>query len=503
MKRIIYFILSVVMIASLTACGNSIPGETTKSLETTSVSLTLPAPQTETLYTEETFEIPSGNVLTENFKYTLSSDYVSEVNMYANSARSKVISSGALAYLDRKELFGTESKTGETSGYCYCIFNESTMTLNPICSDTTCKHSDYNCIARDLALVRGINYCTVVSDRIIKTDYDTETIFLTYYDLGGNIQHVAEFSVSDLLLPNGSPAEKYIISVASTCRYENRVFFDVTNYTSSDVAEAFDELGYYVPGGIFYHWILCLDLAAGDIYPVGGFRVTRPDSLFVTFLEAAEGEISFRYGKNDYYRCNTKNGVTEKFDTAAIINALKITGKTENNSILSEFLPVKGIISLTNDLSSGENSSKKYFDINTLEEIIPTETEMIEINNHGGLKSEFMYNGEKFCMIKESNGKDYRLLGSGTEITGTTEITKNREGDEGKYNLHDAFETEKGFVYYLIKRGTPDTVTKTENGIQVNYFKPHEMVYISKADLIDGGEVTPLYYNAETGVFAE
>ena len=151
MKRAITLTLAILMLLSLAACGGVSPEETTEAT-TEKTAATTTTINTEILFTNEPLEIPSEKIVPETGKYTLSSDYISKINRYISTDKSKVISGGALAYLDCKDLFGTESKSGETSGYCYCIFDEETMSLKPICSDENCSHDGDNCFARNLYL---------------------------------------------------------------------------------------------------------------------------------------------------------------------------------------------------------------------------------------------------------------------------------------------------------------------------------------------------------------
>ncbi|MBQ1955263.1 MAG: hypothetical protein II350_05940, partial [Clostridia bacterium] len=395
---------------------------------------------------------------------------------------------------------GTESKSGETSGYCYCIFDEETMSLKPICSDENCSHDGDNCFARNLAVSDEANYCTVVSDRVIKTEFNSETLYFTYSDLDGNVLQTVEYELSNLLLPSGAPAQKYAVSPVFTCRYENKVFFDILNYTNQDFLDY--DINDIVSEDPYYHWIVCLDLMSGAVYPVGGFEVPNPNMTYVRFLECTEDKISCVYERN-FYVTDINTGVTEVINSVNIIDRLVLENKLILGSTPEALLPLEGVIVSQYIIPETTITIIKYFDTNTMEEITPSETELIELNNPTGLNSEFMFNGKLYCMLKNINGRDYRLVGSDGEISGTTEITKNREGKDGKYTLHNCFETEKGFVYYLIKRGATDVITKNENGVEVNYFLPLDMVYISKADILDGGEVTPWYFNPETGLFEQ
>ena len=498
MKKALALTLVIIMLITVAACGGVSPEETTEAT-TEKTAATTTTINTEILFTNEPLEIPSEKIVPETGKYTLSSDYISKINRYISTDKSKVISGGALAYLDCKDLFGTESKSGETSGYCYCIFDEETMSLKPICSDEDCSHDGDNCFARNLAVPSSVNYCTVVSDRIVKSEFNSETLYFTYSDLDGNVLQTVEYELSNLLLPSGASAKKYAVSPVSTCRYENKVFFDVLNYTNQDFLDY--EINDIVSEDPYYHWIVCLDLMSGAVYPVGGFEVPNPNMPYARFLECTEDKISCVYESN-FYVTDINTGVTEVINSVNIIDRLVLENKLTLGSTPEAMLPLEGVI-VSKYIISNSTTIIKYFDTNTMEEITPSETELIELNNPTGLNSEFRYNGKLYCMLKNRNGRDYRLVGSDGEISGTTEITKNREGKDGKYTLHNCFETEKGFVYYLIKRGATDVITKNENGVEVNYFLPLEMVYISKADIIDGGEVTPWYFNPETGLFEQ
>ncbi|MBQ1955593.1 MAG: hypothetical protein II350_07610, partial [Clostridia bacterium] len=123
MKRALTLTLVIIMLVTVAACGGVSPEETTESTsESTSKGADGTAPMTipkntATLFTNEPLEIPSEKIIPETGKYTLSSDYISKINRYISTDKSKVISGGALAYIDCKDLFGTESKSGETSGY--------------------------------------------------------------------------------------------------------------------------------------------------------------------------------------------------------------------------------------------------------------------------------------------------------------------------------------------------------------------------------------------------
>ena len=91
------------------------------------------------------------------------------------------------------------------------------------------------------------------------------------------------------------------------------------------------------------------------------------------------------------------------------------------------------------------------------------------------------------------------------EVTGSLKITENRHGTPGIYELGSGggFECEKGFVFVLWEENQNERETRIENGQEVTYILPAEMVYISKEDILDGGEVTPWYYDPETGIFEQ
>jgi len=78
--------------------------------------------------------------------------------------------------------------------------------------------------------------------------------------------------------------------------------------------------------------------------------------------------------------------------------------------------------------------------------------------------------------------------------------------DPEEYSLSVVSETENGIIFsYLLRNpdGTlePQQEVKTVDGKTVTEFKPRKLMYVTKADVVDGSIDEPWFYDPETYTF--
>ena len=440
----------------------------------------------------------------EEYKYSALSDI--EIIKRPRDDTNKPITNGAMVALQKHSIFGQEVDENSKNPFLLCIFDEETKVMFPLCFDTACRHeSSLDCFACGLS--SSISYTTIVSDQVITAYYGGQsrtqkTIIAKYYSLDGTVQKEIKYDLTELKTPDGSGSDNYLESFMLTCRYENKVYFPVFNYDSGAGLDY--ELSNGNPDKTYYCWIMCFDTANAEIYPVSGFEVPHPYDIYIKFLECEEDKLSFSYAKAYYYVTDLTTGLTEEVDLSAIALQLYSQGNISLSEDLSTFLPIKGILAVPRRNPDQTISYYDYFDTNTLEKLELSEPEKMDITDR--TLQTFTHEGEKYYLIgTDSETNSYKLINSSdkTVSTGSLLLSENRHGEKGSYNPGIIAESEKGFICRLGYEGWSDRVTRNVNGTEVTYLVPAEYVYISKEDILDGGEVTPLYYNPETGTFAQ
>ena len=450
-----------------------------------------------------------GGAGSSEFRYSIPSYDRSEIEA-ATGNFWRILTEGAVATLELRNVLGKDIVFDESIDSGVCIFDDRTKTLIPLCFDAICEHNDLECFSQKLIFGHIIPYVTVIDDAVTTTDCDNNTFTVKYYGFSGNVIRDIEFELSALKLPDGESAEVYSHGFVSRARYGITVYLDFMNYNDETLIELQN-----APEGediLFYHWVVSWDLKTGEIEPVAGFEVPDPYVKWVIFTECNEDRLVCTYGGVNGYIVDLSSGSVEVLDFSSVIDRLVASGAMPEGSRPSGYNLKRDLFGASY-IDDNYSRVRKYFDADTFEEYVPTETELLELTRESTvfIESEeyyFKYVGLEDCQFELVNSK----TGEKTEVNygaDDFDLGLSENGTKERY-LQFAFESEKGLVYTVKTRVMDGTgiwgencETRIVNGEEVTFLLYDELIYWDKSDMLDGTIDEPWYYQPETGTFGQ
>ena len=507
MKRLLTILLCAVLVLSVfSACGETVPGESSGTDVTSSGTSKNAAEILSELVTVHSFEEfepcdHSGKkLLSDSYTYTVHPDSTGEINSMVTRTY-RVLNKGCLARLDLDSVLGNTVKEDESYILGRCLFNDESKALMPLCFDVTCDHRSHDCFSRATAAHDKADMCYVFSDNIVSVDESRGKLLVTYYAFDGTVVNEVVFDMKTLPLPQGIECENFSMGRRTSCRYGDKLYVDVANYNSIDALAFEDDPSV---GERLFHWILCVDVPTGDIHPVARFRVSHPYESSVDFLDCDGERIACSFDGLTLYTTDLTTGVTESVDIDALVSRVIRENPALSGGEMCDLDPLKGILTL----AYGDGThDRKYVDLETFERVELSRAEILALEN----SKVVFHEGETYYLeLDQTEDPVYELINAetGEVISGRfgDKAVLLREGEED-CNFIGPYVSNSGVIFGLniVTRHGLRPVTNTEvrvvNGVEVFYRTPIRYVYYELSDLADGGDATPWVFDPETGVF--
>ena len=303
MKKIVLFILALLTLFSLVACGEKAP----------------------------------------EYKY----DNIPELDLsqtFLNLFSARPIKGGALSIIEPHIYRGQDIVVEDwESEPISVLFDEENKFLLPLCYDYTCQHDGPDCFSYALAWAQG-SYWNVVDDMIVVVndvfayqivgDLDPNCIYAFYFSLDGTLVDKVSFDMTTLIKQDGSFAEEPSQGLYCTA-YKNNVYLDVHDWA--------DLSGEDKPKN---RWVVCYDLEKKEFYSAAHYILPYAswEGNYVTFEECTETEIGIVYNNRYAYSINLEDGSWTETDCAEIYDNLIIKGIAHPGTTVSRILPLSNII---------------------------------------------------------------------------------------------------------------------------------------------------------------
>lgn len=451
MKKIVLFILALLTLFSLVACGEKAP----------------------------------------EYKY----DNIPELDLsqtFLNLFSARPIKGGALSIIEPHIYRGQDIVVEDwESEPISVLFDEENKFLLPLCYDYTCQHDGPDCFSYALAWAQG-SYWNVVDDMIVVVndvfayqivgDLDPNCIYAFYFSLDGTLVDKVSFDMTTLIKQDGSFAEEPSQGLYCTA-YKNNVYLDVHDWA--------DLSGEDKPKN---RWVVCYDLEKKEFYSAAHYILPYAswEGNYVTFEECTETEIGIVYNNRYAYSINLEDGSWTETDCAEIYDNLIIKGIAHPGTTVSRILPLSNIIA---DFCY----PICYYDTVTEERIELSENDAPYY--YGRLS--YYYDGGRIYAV-DSDENNNIIYSSDKK---QKKMAVNQYFENGAYDINDLIiESENGFIFHYYKSGEgreDEQYIVIENGREVLYQKAESLVYVTKDDYFDGQIDDPWYYDAETGMFVQ
>ena len=407
------------------------------------------------------------------------------------------LTNGALLRVSINELYKESFSENDPNFALYCLFDEETKTMFPLCFNAVCTHESSDCFARNFYTAGNVRSFGIYEDEVYAlTDFfqgESVDISVCFMSLDGTVQRKIIIDESELLETVSDEEIVPGLLGVNMVTYGNTLYF-----SAIDNIEA---MKFYPSGSeeTITHWILSFDLETEEFGIVATLEM--PNTVNQTMLlYIGEGSIMVN-AEGRAYAVNLETGEQRTVDHAQIVSDMI------DEKILPKGGQVGSYYLVNKDLVYIEHKSNDY--VRTSYYVDPETVEIVELSDferaeaaiymrqnfccegvlyiYGGSDGEFLtyYNGE----TEEKISVDHRF--GGNKITSGVYATS-ENGVIIKYNTigEDGIET-------------PIRETVTENGVEVTYYTSDKYAYVTKQDFLDGTIDSPLFYNIETGVFSE
>jgi hypothetical protein len=445
-KKVFSILTVIIILVSLCACGGGgTPGITDTNSDTTTLSA------------------PGAGY-----------DYLPGViNMRDSYYKSMTIKGGAMLAFQLNDLNKTELREYDNNYMPYCIFDEATGVVYPLCFDMTCDHTGENCFARKLC--DDPTCCVGVSDGIIyQISPARDSATAIYYSFDGVIQKQIKTEYKDMTPPEGTSLES-ITKGLPFLQKDNMVYMDYYKSGDKEKYTADPE-----NSGPFTRFILSYDLNTEIFAVAAAYEVKTSNSKLASFIAFA-GDILYVEFDRVLYACNIKTGESS---VTADYGALgdEIVGMGYKITSFSTRFIEDGYI----DISAYKSDSTQDYDLYLYDlatgEIVQTD-------------SRIWYD---FVFYREGRANYGRIMYEGRTYrvetyTGLEEnLTESKSAPQRGFCLNRFIcQTENGFIFKLAEydesgKMLPESVIKNEGGSEAHYFLPAKYAYISNEDFFAG-----------------
>jgi len=372
-----------------------------------------------------------------------------------------------------------------------CIFDEETKSVIPLCMDATCSHED-ECFGGYYGIhPRGL--CGFYKDSLFmiysKNSKGTFTkgdvgFEITFYSLDGTETEKIPFT-DKLTRLDGTEA-------VSPCPAPRRIWYGHRLYfTVFDGAEAFID-----PNASSYsHWLVSFDFETKEFTTHALFPAANDQTVDFTDMEGSN--LSFDEADVGYV-LNIDTGELTQFDCASVLDRLVEDGKLPPGGRISRIYPLDGIFTVSVTVEGSDGDYQEYYECSVSGDTVE-KVEDIYQHGFGQAQSVVTYMDKTYLSARMSY--DRSVLGYRS-----TDLEHEFSLDPEEYSLSVVSETENGIIFsYLLRNpdGTlePQQEVKTVDGKTVTEFKPRKLMYVTKADVVDGSIDEPWFYDPETYTF--
>ena len=265
MKRTLLFILSILMLFSLSACVSKTPEDDYK------------------------YNIVSGLKMSEDTIF---------------GTFSRPLTKGSLAVVNYADFYGNDVVEEEWgSEFLTIMFDEETKVAYPLCFSVGCDHKNRECFAYQIQMSFLSSYCTAIRDNVLLIGWGkegTENVYAYYYSLDGTLQEKYLFDLTKLKRADQSEIENPSVP-GYYASNGNTVYIDVL-----DSAERYNINNESTDG--CNRWLLSFNTDSNEFEVVSNYTLPDNYSTLIRFGELNDDNIVICYGGYYDVKIDLSNG---------------------------------------------------------------------------------------------------------------------------------------------------------------------------------------------------